>query len=75
MTNRNDTAFPEETLSEKSAREKEKALNVLRGAVIITKHNYERHPNSGAGNCWCGREEFNRLHKLDALAEKENNES
>lgn len=34
----------------------------------IVAHPYEASPHSGAGNCWCGRDEAHRLHDQPAKA-------
>jgi hypothetical protein len=47
---------------EPTARDRSKALHILRGAVRITPHPYESDPYSGAGNCWCGRPEVSSIH-------------
>lgn len=47
-----------------TAADKGKALAVLRGAVVLVAHPYERDPFSGAGNCWCGRAAANILHSV-----------
>ncbi len=46
------------------ARAKAQALSVLGSAVVLVAHPYDRHPNSGAGNCWCGRAPNESLHKV-----------
>lgn len=47
-----------------TATEKSRALQVLRGCVVLVAHPYERDPHSGAGNCWCGRHEGSTLHQV-----------
>lgn len=48
----------------RTAAEKSKALNVLRDLVVLVAHPYERDPYSGAGNCWCGRNQGSKLHAV-----------
>ena len=40
------------------------ALHTLGGAVILVGHPYDRHPKSGSGNCWCGRDQSNQIHNV-----------
>lgn len=47
-----------------TAREKGHALFVLGGAVIVAGHPYDRDPASGSGNCWCGRDQSHKLHRV-----------
>lgn len=47
-----------------SAADKSRALQVLRDAVVLVAHPYERDPHSGAGNCWCGRHQGSNLHNI-----------
>lgn len=54
-----------------TAADRSRALNVLRGAVLILRHPYESDPFSGAGNCWCGRHEGSKLHDVVVLATPE----
>lgn len=44
--------------------EKARALAVLRGVVVLVRHPYERDPQSGSGNCWCGRAATAQLHSV-----------
>lgn len=44
--------------------QKSDALTMLRGSVVIVRHPYERCRYSGAGNCWCGRDEGSPLHHV-----------
>jgi hypothetical protein len=30
---------------------------------VVSRHQYQRDPHSGAGNCWCGRHEGHRMHQ------------
>jgi hypothetical protein len=50
--------------SNHTAAQKGDALAVLRGCVTLVRHPYERSPYSGAGNCWCGYDPANRLHRV-----------
>lgn len=45
-----------------TARDRAHALFVLGDAVLIRRHEYDRDPASGAGNCWCGRSRESALH-------------
>jgi hypothetical protein len=47
-----------------TAKDRSRAIDVLRGVVVIVAHPYEADPFSGAGNCWCGRDERSRLHHV-----------
>jgi len=47
-----------------TAADRSRAIDVLRGVVIIAPHPYEADPFSGAGNCWCGRSERATLHDV-----------
>lgn len=47
-----------------TAREKYAALRLLKGAVVLVAHPYDRSPDSGAGNCWCGRAEPENIHRV-----------
>lgn len=30
---------------------------------VVSRHQYQRDPQSGSGNCWCGRHEGHRMHR------------
>lgn len=47
-----------------TATDRGNALHVLGGAVILVRHPYDRHPKSGAGNCWCGRDKADTIHNV-----------
>lgn len=47
-----------------TAKDRGHALHVLGGAVILVRHLYQRGPNSGAGNCWCGRDQRDSIHNV-----------
>lgn len=47
-----------------SAIDKGHALEVLGQNVIVVRHPYDRHPQSGAGNCWCGRDQSAAIHHV-----------
>lgn len=58
-------------LSDKhTAIEKGRALHVLTGAVVLVRHPYQRDPQSGSGNCWCGRHQGSTLHAVVLEPEK-----
>lgn len=40
------------------------AFDVLGQNVILVRHPYDRHPQSGAGNCWCGRDQTSTIHHI-----------
>lgn len=46
----------------RTADQRSRALSALSGCVVIVHHPYQRHPGSGAGNCWCGRAQSSKLH-------------
>lgn len=52
------------TSEQSSPDEKRHALTVLSGAVVLVRHPYDRHPQSGSGNCWCGRHIGASLHSI-----------
>jgi hypothetical protein len=47
-----------------TAADRSRALDVLRGVVVIVAHPFDADPYSGAGNCWCGRDDGNSLHRV-----------
>jgi len=47
-----------------TATEKAHALFVLGQNVVVVRHPYDRHPNSGAGNCWCGDHQSSTIHQI-----------
>lgn len=47
-----------------TAREKAHALFVLGGAVVVAGHPHDADPASGAGNCWCGRDQSHTIHRI-----------
>lgn len=51
-----------------TAADRSRAIDVLRGSVLILRHPYEADPFSGAGNCWCGRSTQSELHNVTVLA-------
>lgn len=53
-----------------TAEQKSRAIDVLRGSVVIVRHPYEQDPLSGAGNCWCGHAEPSSLHAVVVLGDQ-----
>ena len=53
------------TPEERQAAAKAAALRVLKGSVVLVAHPYAADPHSGAGNCWCARAQYDRLHDLE----------
>ena len=51
-------------MPDRSAKQRADALHILGDAVVLRKHPYDRSPNSGAGNCWCGRPQSSELHRV-----------
>jgi hypothetical protein len=47
-----------------NAIDKGHALFVLGDAVVLARHPYDRSPQSGAGNCWCGRDQGASIHQI-----------
>lgn len=47
-----------------TAVDKAGALFVLGQNVIVVRHPYDRHPQSGAGNCWCGDHQGASIHNI-----------
>jgi hypothetical protein len=47
-----------------TAAQKADACHVLGDAIIIARHPYDRNPNSGSGNCWCGRSMGGTIHEV-----------
>lgn len=47
-----------------TAVDKSKALATLGKAVVLVRHPYQRDPQSGSGNCWCGRHAAAVLHDV-----------
>lgn len=48
--------------SAKTPREKSTALHMLGDSVRVALHPYERSPDSGSGNCWCGTDRTRAIH-------------
>lgn len=48
-----------------TARDRARALYVLARAVAVRAHPYERDPQSGAGNCWCGDHQSAKVHAVE----------
>lgn len=47
-----------------TATDKGHALFVLGDAVVLARHPYDCDPQSGAGNCWCGRHRGASIHDI-----------
>jgi len=47
-----------------TAKDRARALFVLRGCIKLVRHPYDRSPHSGAGNCWCGRDPSSPIHQI-----------
>jgi len=54
-----------------TAQERGSALTALAGCVIVVRHPYQRHPKSGAGNCWCGSDSRSSIHDIVAEPKQE----
>lgn len=47
-----------------TAKDKAHAFFVLGQNVILVRHPFDREPRSGAGNCWCGRDQRSSIHDV-----------